>query len=416
MRKGDNESFREYAQKWRYLAAQIQPLLGKREMIDYFLRSRTTPFIKMMTADVYNDFSELVPVREKIEIVYKGGKLGFLKGESSRNGKQKAFAQAKKKEGESTEVKRRKNVDESHMGRIEVSVEKKFVVEEEIAMMRKEDQGFHSFVLKVELVKEKPEDKEASKEDDGVTNVSATSGFTRSGRYNTQKQKKDKGKDIIEGDPMQGRKEKDLDDTIDDDEFLKVLKHSEYNIVDQLKKTLARILLLSLIMSTEVHRKALQKFLDQAYVNRSITVENFDDMVNLIKKVGTIFFTKTNLPVNSSLMQSSSIVVRAFDGTRREVLGDIVLPLEIGLSKFNANFLVIDIEPTYTMLLGRPLIYVTGAISSNIMTSLEDEEPMPMMNMFGEGAGSNPWILLCMKDEKPDNWEMEPVQDLVYFE
>ncbi|KAI4347840.1 hypothetical protein L6164_008618 [Bauhinia variegata] len=29
MRKGDNESFREYAQKWRNLAAQIQPPLGK---------------------------------------------------------------------------------------------------------------------------------------------------------------------------------------------------------------------------------------------------------------------------------------------------------------------------------------------------------------------------------------------------
>ncbi|KAI4357264.1 hypothetical protein L6164_001225 [Bauhinia variegata] len=69
-------------------------------MIDYFLRTLTTPFIEMMTAGVYNDFSELVLVGERIEILYKEGKLGFLKGESLGNGKQKAFVQAKKKERE----------------------------------------------------------------------------------------------------------------------------------------------------------------------------------------------------------------------------------------------------------------------------------------------------------------------------
>ncbi|KAI4347841.1 hypothetical protein L6164_008619 [Bauhinia variegata] len=376
-----------------------------------------------------------------------------------------------------------------------VSVEKKLTtVEKEIAMMGREDQAFRPFVLKVlpnptsepitpkvmvkvptpfpyqsnravpwnygvkvELVKEKLEDKEASKEGDGVTNVSATGGFT-----------------------ISGRKEKDLEGAIDDDEFLRVLKHSEYNIVDQLKKTPTHISLLSLIMSSEAHRKALQKFLDQAYVNPSITVENFDDMVNLIRKVSTISFTEdelvpraskhtralhialkcagcvvakvlidngstlnvlptftlANLSVDSSLMQSSSIVVRAFNGTRREVLGEIVLPLEIGPSQFNVNFQVMDIEPIYTMLLGRPWIHAAGAVpftlhqklkyidagrvitvkgeedllvsepnclpSSDIMASSKDEEPMPMVDMSGKGAGSNPWIHLDEYDFEED--------------
>ena len=36
-------------------------------------------------------------------------------------------------------------------------------------------------------------------------------------------------------------------------EFLKLLKHNKYNIVEQLKKTLVRISLLSLILSSETH-------------------------------------------------------------------------------------------------------------------------------------------------------------------
>jgi hypothetical protein len=40
-------------------------------------------------------------------------------------------------------------------------------------------------------------------------------------------------------------------------EFLKLMKHSEYSVVKQLKKTHARILLLSLILSFEPHSKSL---------------------------------------------------------------------------------------------------------------------------------------------------------------
>jgi hypothetical protein len=47
---------------------------------------------------------------------------------------------------------------------------------------------------------------------------------------------------------------------------LKLIKHSEYCIVDQLKKTPARISFMSLILSSEPHRNALQKVLNEAYV------------------------------------------------------------------------------------------------------------------------------------------------------
>ena len=40
-------------------------------------------------------------------------------------------------------------------------------------------------------------------------------------------------------------------------EFFKLMKHNKYSVVDQLKKTLARISLLSLMLSSELHRNAL---------------------------------------------------------------------------------------------------------------------------------------------------------------
>lgn len=49
-------------------------------------------------------------------------------------------------------------------------------------------------------------------------------------------------------------------------EFLKLMKHSEYNMVDQLKKIPTWIFLLSLIMIYELHRNALQNVLNKAYV------------------------------------------------------------------------------------------------------------------------------------------------------
>jgi len=54
-------------------------------------------------------------------------------------------------------------------------------------------------------------------------------------------------------------------------EFMKLMKHSEYNVVDQLKKTLARISLLSLTLSLKLHRNALQRVPNEAYVSQDMT-------------------------------------------------------------------------------------------------------------------------------------------------
>ena len=53
---------------------------------------------------------------------------------------------------------------------------------------------------------------------------------------------------------------------VEANEFLKFIKHSEYNIVEQLHKLPAKISLLALMMNSEPHREAVLKVLKQAYV------------------------------------------------------------------------------------------------------------------------------------------------------
>ena len=58
----------------------------------------------------------------------------------------------------------------------------------------------------------------------------------------------------------------------DDDEVLKLIRKSEYNVVEQLLHTPSKISVLSLLMNSEAHREALQKVLEQAYVDHDVTV------------------------------------------------------------------------------------------------------------------------------------------------
>ncbi|KAI5418818.1 hypothetical protein KIW84_043157 [Lathyrus oleraceus] len=57
------------------------------------------------------------------------------------------------------------------------------------------------------------------------------------------------------------------------DEMLRLIKRSEYNVVDQLLQTPSKIFVLSLLMNYKPHRKALQRVLDVAYMDHDVTIE-----------------------------------------------------------------------------------------------------------------------------------------------
>ncbi|XP_052489846.1 uncharacterized protein LOC105763129 [Gossypium raimondii] len=198
-------------------------------------------------------------------------------------------------------------------------------------------------------------------------------------------------------------------------EFLKFLKHSEYSVVEQLHKQPARISVLELLISSEIHRNALIKVLNETYVAHDISVNKLDRLVSNISADNFISFnddeispggrgatkalhitarcgeyalagvlidngsalnvlplsTLNRLPVDSSHMKSCQNIVRAFDGTEKKVMGRIEIPLLIGPNTYEVDFLVMDIKPSYNCLLGRPWIHSAGAVPSSLHQKLK---------------------------------------------
>ena len=58
------------------------------------------------------------------------------------------------------------------------------------------------------------------------------------------------------------------------------------------------------------------------------------------------------------------MVVRALNGTRLEVRGEINLPVHIGPHTCQVTFQIMDINPAYSCLLGRPWIHSGKYFSS----------------------------------------------------
>ncbi|KAI5388222.1 hypothetical protein KIW84_074058 [Lathyrus oleraceus] len=156
----------------------------------------------------------------------------------------------------------------------------------------------------------------------------------------------------------------------DCDEMLRLIKRSEYNV----------------------------RVLDVAYVDHDVTIEQFDSIVANITACNNLSFFDADLPEEGKdhnlalhismnckddalsnmlvdtgsslnmlpkstlaklsyqgpLMRQSGVVVKAFNGSRKTVIGEFELPIKIGPSDFHITFQVMDIHPSYSCLLGRP--------------------------------------------------------------
>ena len=66
MEKKFNESFREYAHKWRDLAAQVQPPMTDKELNKLFVNTLKAPYYDRMIGNTKN-FADMVEAGEMIE-------------------------------------------------------------------------------------------------------------------------------------------------------------------------------------------------------------------------------------------------------------------------------------------------------------------------------------------------------------
>ncbi|KAI5442293.1 hypothetical protein KIW84_011385 [Lathyrus oleraceus] len=260
-----------------------------------------------------------------------------------------------------------------------------------------------------------------------VDNVGGVGGFTRSGRLfapstlraNTEVEAaaKAKGTQVsteevtTEEDPPKTAFEKEVD------EFMRIIKKSDYKVVDQLNQTPSKISILSLLLCSEAHRAALLKVLNMAYVPPEIIVNQLESVVSNVNASRGLGFTDNDLTsegrnhnkalhitmeckgvmfshvlvdtgsslnvlpkkalmkldCDDTILRPSNLVVRAFDGSKRAVFGEVELPVKIGPQVFKSTFYVMDIQPAYSCLLGRPWIHAAGAVTSTLHQKLKYE-------------------------------------------
>jgi len=100
MAKKSTETFKEYAQRWRELAAKVAPPLHESEMITMFVETLEDPFYERVLGSVSSNFFDLVTIGERVERGLKRGKIAQNPSAVTTAKKPKFNNSNKKQEGE----------------------------------------------------------------------------------------------------------------------------------------------------------------------------------------------------------------------------------------------------------------------------------------------------------------------------
>ncbi|XP_050890174.1 uncharacterized protein LOC127095538 [Lathyrus oleraceus] len=93
-----------------------------------------------------------------------------------------------------------------------------------------------------------------------------------------------------------------------------------------------------------------------------------DALSNVLVDTGSSFpkSTMSSLSYQGAPMRYIGVIIKVFDGSCKTVIGEVDLPIKIGLSDFQITFQVKDIHLAYSCLLGRSWIHEAGAMTSTL--------------------------------------------------
>ncbi|XP_050914897.1 uncharacterized protein LOC127129815 [Lathyrus oleraceus] len=204
-----------------------------------------------------------------------------------------------------------------------------------------------------------------------VTSIMGPAGMTRSDQVFAPRtddtSAKAKGKEAVVQIPVPNQEMQDMHlspkaavTREEAEEFLRIIKKSDYKVVDQLSQTPSKISMLSLLLDSEAHKNSLLKVLSAAHITKDITIKQFDDVIACVttgiflgfnddelpvegknhnkalrislKCIDTILLrvlvdtgsslnvmpktTLTKLPMEGISMKPNTLIVKAFDGSR----------------------------------------------------------------------------------------------------
>ncbi|RDX82519.1 hypothetical protein CR513_36667, partial [Mucuna pruriens] len=440
--KTDTEGFKDYAQRWRELAAQVQPPLSESEMASMFIDTLPSPFYGKVVRSVASNFADLVTIGERIEAGIKRGRFAQDWGSTS-------FAEvANTPEAPNPRLVRQRRVFtliplpystlfplllkrgmiailplksleppyprsydpnakcDYHSGAVGHSTHRCWSFKHKVQdlidarwlrfkgnepnistnpLPAHEGQSINTLSHNCDpicpapliiaappkpayennhavpwhydpVLEELPKKQANDPLVEEITNIAELGGITHSGRIYTPE---NLGKKNPKENPKGAPKEKEAG------EFLKLIRYSEYELLDYMNKTPAHISLLSLLLNSESHRNLLLRVLKDAHVAPDITAERFGGIIGSLTSSGRLTFSDEEIPAEgrqhnqplhiavkcgdymitkvlidngSSLnilpkatldklgsihvqLKASPVIVRAFDGSRRDVMG-----------------------------------------------------------------------------------------------
>ncbi|XP_050895541.1 uncharacterized protein LOC127102176 [Lathyrus oleraceus] len=176
-----------------------------------------------------------------------------------------------------------------------------------------------------------------------VTNITGMSRMTRSGRIYTPEFNVTPQGPAKESTVAAPTKEPEVVQSEDDVEFLKLIKRSDYKVMDQLHQTPSKISILSMLLNSKAHMEALLKVLAQAHVTQSITVDQFDGVVANITACNTLSFSGEELPEDGhNHNRALHISVKCKDDALARVLVDIGSSPNVMPKRTLTKFLIKD--------------------------------------------------------------------------
>jgi len=98
MVKKECETFKEYAQWWRELAAQVAPPMVEREMITMMVDTLPVFYYEKLVGYMPSSFADLVFAGERIEVGLKRGKFDYVSSTSTNARRIRAIGQKGRKE------------------------------------------------------------------------------------------------------------------------------------------------------------------------------------------------------------------------------------------------------------------------------------------------------------------------------
>ena len=149
------------------------------------------------------------------------------------------------------------------------------------------------------------------KPEKSINDIVGMGGMTRSGRYyapinpETREWESSAANERTKIAALKGKDKEPINEPVTEkeaDEFLKFIKHSEYNIVERLYKLLAKISLLALMMNSEPHREVVLKVLKQVYMPHNASIEKIDRLVGNMMMDNYISFSDNEIPDRKSVV------------------------------------------------------------------------------------------------------------------